>query len=59
VLNGGQIDAMGTLADTATTFTVAIIGGTGIYEGVTGQILNVQTASGIDLTFHIIRPDQG
>lgn len=56
-LNGGQIDAMGTLADTATTFTVAIIGGTGIYEGVSGQILNVESASGIDLTFHIIRPD--
>jgi hypothetical protein len=56
-LNGGQIDAMVTVAETATTFTAAIIGGTGIYEGVTGQILNVQTASGIDLTFHIIRPD--
>ena len=57
VLNGGQIDAMGSIADTATRFTVAIIGGTGIYEGVTGQILNVESASGIDLTFHIIRPD--
>jgi hypothetical protein len=56
-LRGGQIDAMGTVADSATTFTVAIIGGTGIYEGVTGQILNVETASGINLTFHIIRPD--
>jgi hypothetical protein len=56
-LNGGQIDAMGTVADTATTFTAAIIGGTGIYEGVTGQILNVETASGINLTFRIIRPD--
>ena len=56
-LNGGQIDAMVTVAETATTFTAAIIGGTGIYEGVTGQILNVETASGIDLTFHIIRPE--
>jgi hypothetical protein len=56
-LNGGQIDAMGTIADTATTFTVAIIGGTGIYEGVAGQILNVESASGIDLTFYLIRPD--
>lgn len=56
-LNGGQIDAMVTVAETATTFTAAIIGGTGIYEGVSGQILNVESASGIDLTFHIIRPD--
>jgi hypothetical protein len=56
-LNGGQIDAMVTVAETATTFNAAIIGGTGIYEGVTGQILNVESASGIDLTFHIIRPD--
>jgi hypothetical protein len=59
VLKGGQIDAMGSVADTATRFTAAIIGGTGIYEGVTGQIRNVESASGIDLTFYIIRPDQG
>jgi hypothetical protein len=58
VLKGGQIDAMGNVPDTATRFTAAIIGGTGIYEGVTGQIRNVESASGIDLTFYIIRPDQ-
>jgi hypothetical protein len=58
VLKGGQIDAMGAVADTATTFTVAIIGGTGIYEGVTGQIRNVESSSGIDLTFYIIPPGQ-
>ena len=58
-LKGGQIDAMGTVAQTATTFTVAIIGGTGIYEGVTGQIRNVALATGpFDLTFQIIRPDR-
>jgi hypothetical protein len=57
VLKGGQIDAMGSVAETATRFTVAIIGGTGIYEGVTGQIRNVESSSGIDLTFYIIRPD--
>ena len=57
VLKGGQIDAMGNVADTATRFTAAIIGGTGIYEGVTGQIRNVQTPSGsLNLTFFIIRP---
>jgi hypothetical protein len=55
-LNGGQIDAMVTVADTATRFTAAIIGGTGIYEGVGGQIRNVESSSGIDLTFYIIRP---
>jgi hypothetical protein len=57
VLKGGQIDAMVSVAETATKFTAAIIGGTGIYEGVTGQIRNVESASGIDLTFYIIRPD--
>ncbi len=57
VLKGGQIDAMGSVAETATKFTAAIIGGTGIYEGVTGQIRNVQTPSGsLNLTFFIIRP---
>jgi hypothetical protein len=57
VLKGGQIDAMGSIAETATRFTVAIIGGTGIYEGVTGQIRNVILPSGsFDLTFFIIRP---
>ena len=56
VLKGGQIDAMVTAAETATRFTAAIIGGTGIYEGVTGQIRNVESAPGIDLTFYITRP---
>jgi hypothetical protein len=56
ILRGGQIDAMVAVADTATRFTAAIIGGTGIYEGVTGQIRNVETPSGLDLTFYIIRP---
>jgi hypothetical protein len=57
VLKGGQIDAMVSVAETATRFTAAIIGGTGIYEGVTGQIRNVETPSGsLNLTFFIIRP---
>ena len=57
VLSGGQIEAQ--LANgMATTFTAAVIGGTGIYEGVTGQIRNVATAPGvIDRTFYLIRPD--
>jgi hypothetical protein len=50
---------MVTVAETATRFTAAIIGGTGIYEGVTGQIRNVAPATGpIDLTFYIIPPDR-
>jgi hypothetical protein len=58
VLKGGQIDAMVSVAETATRFTAAIIGGTGIYEGVTGQIRNVELPSGdINLTFELIRPD--
>jgi hypothetical protein len=57
VLKGGQIDAMVSVAETATRFTAAIIGGTGIYNGVTGQIRNVQRPSGsLNLTFFIIRP---
>ena len=56
MLKGGQIDAMVSVPETATKFTAAIIGGTGIYEGVGGQIRNVESSSGIDLTFHIIRP---
>ena len=56
VLSGGQIEAQ-VANGMATEFTAAVIGGTGIYEGVTGQIRNVESSSGIDLTFCIIRPD--
>jgi len=58
VLNGGQIEAQ-VANGMATTFTAAVTGGTGIYEGVTGQIRNVITAPGvIDRTFYLIRPDR-
>ena len=58
-LKGGQIDAMGTVASTATRFTVAIIGGTGIYAGVTGQARSVVTGpKTADRTFYLIRPGQ-
>ena len=57
VLAGGQIEAQ-VANGMATTFTAAVTGGTGIYEGVTGQILNVITGPGvIDRTFYLIRPD--
>ncbi len=40
-------------------FTAAITGGTGKYEGATGQIHNVVSGPGvIDRTFHLIWPDQ-
>jgi hypothetical protein len=58
VLAGGQIEAQ-VANGMATRFTAAIIGGTGIYEGVTGQIRNVVSAPGvIDRTFYLIQPDQ-
>jgi hypothetical protein len=57
VLAGGQIEAQ-VANGMATSFTAAITGGTGIYEGVTGQILNVVSAPGVtDRTFYLIRPN--
>jgi len=59
VLKGGQIEAQ-VANGMATRFTAAVTGGTGIYQGVTGQILNVVTAPGvIDRTFFLIHPDHG
>jgi len=59
VLKGGQIDAQGPIRfGPAPRFTAAVIGGTGIYNGVTGQNTNVTTSSGmIDQTFFLIHPD--
>jgi hypothetical protein len=57
VLAGGQIEAQAAIPLTAMSFPAAINGGTGIYEGVTGQVDNVVVAPGvIDRTFHLIRP---
>jgi hypothetical protein len=59
VLARGQIEAQISVSMAATTFTAAVIGGTGAYEGATGQIVNVVTAPGvIDRTFHLIRPSR-
>lgn len=59
VLASGQIEAQASIPMTATAFTAAVIGGTGKYQGVGGQIRNVVTAPGvIDRTFHLIYPDQ-
>ena len=57
VLAPGQIEAQASIPMTATTFDAAIIGGTGAYEGVSGQIHNVVQGPGvIDRTFHLITP---
>ena len=59
VLKGGQIDVQVAIPDTATRYTLAVTGGTGIYAGVTGQVRSVETGSGTaDRTFHLIRPGQ-
>jgi hypothetical protein len=58
VLNGGQIDAQGPIRfGPAPRFTAAVIGRTGIYEGVTGQNTNVTTSGVLDQTFFLIHPD--
>jgi hypothetical protein len=58
VLAGGQIEAQAAIPMTAARFTAAIIGGTGKYKGVTGQIRNVVSGPGvIDRTFYLIQPD--
>ena len=55
VLANGQIEAQAEIPMAATTFTAAIIGGTGAFEGVSGQIVNVRSAPGVvDRTFHLL-----
>jgi hypothetical protein len=59
VLAAGQIEAQASIPMTATKFTAAVVGGTGKYQGVAGQIRNVVTAPGVIVrTFHLIYPDQ-
>jgi hypothetical protein len=58
VLADGQISALASIPIAATTFAAAIIGGTGAYVGVSGQVNNVVTAPGvIDRTFELIFPE--
>jgi hypothetical protein len=55
VLSGGQIQAQAEIPMAATTFTAAITGGTGAFEGVSGHIDNVRVAPGVvDRTFHLL-----
>ena len=59
VLKGGQIDVQTAVPDTATRYTLAVTGGTGTYEGVTGQVRSVLTGPRTaDRTFYLIQPDQ-
>jgi len=59
VLKGGQIDAQVAVPDTATRYTLAVTGGTGIYAGVTGQARSVETGPRTaNRTFRLIRPGQ-
>jgi meiotically up-regulated gene 157 (Mug157) protein len=55
VLANGQIQAQAEIPMAATTFTAAITGGTGAFEGVSGRVDNVRVAPGvIDRTFHLL-----
>jgi len=58
VLADGQINALASIPIAATTFAAAVIGGTGTYVGVSGQVNNVVTAPGvIDRTFELTFPE--
>src|SRR4029450_7863305 len=46
VLANGQIEAQAEIPMAATTFSAAITGGTGAFEGVSGKIDNVRGAPG-------------
>jgi hypothetical protein len=58
VLADGQINALASIPIAATTFAAAVIGGTGAYVGVSGQVNNVVTSPGvIDRTFELTFPE--
>jgi hypothetical protein len=59
VFPDGQIDAQAAISLPPTKFTAAIIGGTGAYEGVAGEVVNTvisQTPLTIDRTLFLIYP---
>jgi len=59
VLKGGQIDVQVAVPGTAAPVTLAVTGGTGVYAGVTGWALAVDTGRDTgDRTFHLIYPGQ-
>ena len=55
VFPNGQIDAQAAIPLSATTFDAAVIGGTGSYNGASGQIHNAVSAPGvIDRTIRLL-----
>ena len=59
VFPSGQIEAMAAIPLSAKTFSAAVIGGTGAYEGASGQVDNVVVAPGvIDRTIMLLAPDR-
>lgn len=55
VLADGQIQAQAEIPTAAPTFTAAITGGTGAFEGVSGEIINVRVAPGVvDRSFRLL-----
>jgi hypothetical protein len=59
VFPNGQIDAQAAITLPPTHFVAAIIGGTGAYEGVGGQVVNTVTSTApltIDRTLDLIYP---
>ena len=58
VFPNGQIDTNAAITLPLTTFTAAVTGGTGVYEGVSGRIDNGVVSPGvIDRTFHLTFPE--
>jgi hypothetical protein len=55
VLPDGQLDAQAAIPMTTTSFTAAIIGGTGAYNGATGHIDNTRSPGGtVDRTIYLL-----
>jgi hypothetical protein len=53
-LRDGQITADGILRPASTTNTVAVLGGTGAYEGTRGSLTLTQVPNGSQDTFHLL-----
>jgi hypothetical protein len=57
ILPGGQITTQGTIVNRSLNFTASITGGSGRYEGATGQAVSrdvsTPTQPQVELTFHL------
>jgi hypothetical protein len=57
-LKGGQLEAMTTILGEGKTTRIAIVGGTGVYAGVRGEVIAVdrgENSSFTDDTVHLLR----